>query len=138
MSTYGVVTIWNVRSDEEKDEEFLADSERAWQVCGDVGWRYHVFAGMAAVQRTNLMWLDGYRRSMPWYESGLWPSARRCQPAARSARCSRWTRVRIVRVDRPDIGQVVARTGALAPVICTESDVAQHTSAVGVLPILFA
>lgn len=67
----GVVTVWNIRPTEKQDEEFRTDSERTGQACSEVGWRYEVFAGFPSARRINLMWMDGYRRSMPWYEPGL-------------------------------------------------------------------
>lgn len=70
VDTSNVMTIWDVRPAEKQDEEFLADSERTRQACAAVGWRYEVFSGMASVRRINLMWLDGFRRPMPWYEPG--------------------------------------------------------------------
>lgn len=71
VDTDGVVAVWNVRPAEKQDEEFLADSQRTRQACAEVGWRYELFSGMASVRRINLMWLDGFRRPMPWYEPGL-------------------------------------------------------------------
>lgn len=71
MDNSGAVTVWNVRPAAKQDEEFIADSDRTREACTEVGWGYEVFAGLTPVRRLNLMWLDGFRRPMPWYEPGL-------------------------------------------------------------------
>ncbi len=71
MDNAGAVTVWDVRPAEMQDEEFIADSEWTREACGEVGWGYEVFAEITPIRRLNLMWLDGFRRPMPWYEPGL-------------------------------------------------------------------
>lgn len=71
MDDMGAITVWDVRPAERQDEEFIADSDRTREACTTVGWRYEVFAEMAPARQLNLMWLDGFRRPMPWYEPGL-------------------------------------------------------------------
>jgi hypothetical protein len=62
----GGVTVWDVRADEEQDEEFLTKSAITCQACKSVGWRYEVFSGLAEQERLNLLWLHGFRRRPLW------------------------------------------------------------------------
>lgn len=63
----GGVTIWNARSAERQDEEFLMQSQATEFACHKVGWRYGVFSGHSRAKKYNLRWLAAYRGSMPWH-----------------------------------------------------------------------
>jgi len=67
----GAVTVWDVRPREKQDEEFVLVSELTRAACADVGWRYEVFSEIPPVRRSNLLWLSGFRRPMPWHASSL-------------------------------------------------------------------
>ena len=67
----GVVTVWDVRPVERQDEKFQSHAELTREACATFGWRYELFSGMSATRRVNLMWLDGYRRTMPWHRTAL-------------------------------------------------------------------
>lgn len=62
----GGVTMWDVRAEEEQDEEFQTKSAITREACMSVGWRYQVFSGLAEQERLNLLWLHGFRRRLPW------------------------------------------------------------------------
>ena len=62
----GTPTVWDVRGPERQDDDFLAATEVTRQACAMVGWRYEHFAGMDKIERLNLLWLNGFRRSPPW------------------------------------------------------------------------
>jgi hypothetical protein len=64
----GAVTLWDVRPDSRQDELFARKAELTRVECERVGWRYEIFAGLPTAVRMNLLWLAGYRRSMPWHE----------------------------------------------------------------------
>lgn len=65
------VTVWDVRPTGRRDDAFWEVAEASKEACRALGWGYELFGGMSTVRRTNLMWLDGYRREMPWYRAAL-------------------------------------------------------------------
>lgn len=67
----GAVTVWDVRPADEQDEKFQVAAAVTEKECQAFGWRYEVFSGLAPIRRSNLLWLDAYRRSMPWYSAAL-------------------------------------------------------------------
>lgn len=71
QTTDGAVTVWAVRPVGRQDDKFLAEIEETTAACAEFGWEHRVFAGMDVVRRSNLMWLDGFRQSMPWYGDAL-------------------------------------------------------------------
>lgn len=71
VSTDGDVTVWAVRPEARQDERFEEQVELTAAACVDFGWALQVFSGMSVTRRANLMWLDGYRRAMPWYRDAL-------------------------------------------------------------------
>lgn len=62
----GAVTVWDVRSLEQQDDDFHAKSVVTRRACERVGWRYAVFAGVSTTERMNTLWLHGFRRRPPW------------------------------------------------------------------------
>lgn len=62
----GAVTVWDVRSLEQQDDDFRAKSAVTRRACERVGWRYTVFTGVSTTERMNLLWLHGFRRRPPW------------------------------------------------------------------------
>lgn len=71
MTGEGEVTVWAVRPEPKQDEAFGEQVIVAEAACADFGWKHRVFAGMSTTRRTNLMWLDGYRNDMPWYQHAI-------------------------------------------------------------------
>ncbi|WP_084349473.1 TnsA-like heteromeric transposase endonuclease subunit [Janibacter limosus] len=71
LTTEGAVTLWAVRPAAKQDEAFWGQVREAEGACAEFGWSHRVFSGMSVTRRSNLMWLDGYRRLMPWYEESL-------------------------------------------------------------------
>ncbi len=69
LSDGGQVTVWAVRPTGRQDEKFAGHVEQIRDGCAQFGWTQRVFAGMNPTRRSNLMWLDGYRRTMPWYRA---------------------------------------------------------------------
>lgn len=67
----GEVTVWDARPPEEQDEDFRTAAARTREACESMGWRYQVFSGLSQQRRMNLLWLGGFRRSMPWYRPAL-------------------------------------------------------------------
>lgn len=67
----GQVTVWAVRPEARQDEKFVAQTKQTEAACAEFGWAHQVFAGMHPTRRSNLMWLDGFRRTMPWYSEAL-------------------------------------------------------------------
>jgi len=67
----GTVTVWDVRPVDRQDEKFEAAAQATKEACDRWGWRYEVFSGISTTRRTNLLWLDAYRRPMPWYPAAL-------------------------------------------------------------------
>lgn len=61
-----VPTVWDVRAPEEQDQDFCEKSAITRRACTLVGWRYAIFAGMAEIERLNMMFLYGFRRRPPW------------------------------------------------------------------------
>ncbi|WP_277453594.1 TnsA-like heteromeric transposase endonuclease subunit [Janibacter sp. DB-40] len=71
VSAVGQVTVWAVRPEYRQDEKFVAQTKQTEAACAEFGWAHQVFAGMHPTRRSNLMWLDGFRRAMPWYSEAL-------------------------------------------------------------------
>lgn len=71
VSDGGQVTVWAVRPEDRQDEKFVAQTKQTDAACAEFGWAHQVFAGMHPTRRSNLMWLDGFRRTMPWYSEAL-------------------------------------------------------------------
>lgn len=71
VSDGGHVTVWAVRPEARQDEKFVAQTRQTEAACAEFGWTHRVFAGMRPTRRSNLMWLDGFRRTMPWYAEAL-------------------------------------------------------------------
>lgn len=71
VSDGGHVTVWAVRPEARQDEKFVAQTTQTEVACAQFGWTHRVFAGMRPTRRSNLMWLDGFRRAMPWYSQAL-------------------------------------------------------------------
>lgn len=71
VSDGGQVTVWAVRPEARQDEKFVAQTKQTEAACAEFGWTHRVFAGMRPTRRSNLMWLDGFRRAMPWYSEAL-------------------------------------------------------------------
>lgn len=71
VSDDGRVTVWDVRPADRRDEAFWEIAHSSKEASRSLGWSYELFGGMSVVRRTNLMWLDGYRREMPWYREAL-------------------------------------------------------------------
>lgn len=67
----GSVTVWAVRPEPKQDEKFWTQVRQAEEACAEFGWSHCVFSGMSPTRRSNLMWLDGYRTSMPWHAAAL-------------------------------------------------------------------
>lgn len=67
----GSVTAWDVRPDARQDELFARKAELTRAECKHRGWRYEIFSGLPTATRMNLLWLAGYRRSMPWHDRCL-------------------------------------------------------------------
>ncbi|WP_226863287.1 TnsA-like heteromeric transposase endonuclease subunit [Mycolicibacterium baixiangningiae] len=64
--TDGSVTVWDARSLEQQDDDFRTKSGVTRHACDRVGWRYRVFTGVSTTERTNLLWLHGFRRRPLW------------------------------------------------------------------------
>jgi hypothetical protein len=64
----GAVTVWDARAEPKQGEDFKLKAALTAGACAHVGWGYRVFAGYGDVLRANLMWLEAYRRTQPWYE----------------------------------------------------------------------
>jgi len=60
------VTVWDVRALEEQDNDFRIKSTVTRSACAVAGWHYQVFTGLGDVERLNLLWLHGFRRSPAW------------------------------------------------------------------------
>lgn len=67
MTPSGHVTLWDARHPHRMDERFRRAAEFTKVACADVGWDYRIFTGLPEVQRLNLIWLGGARRSRPWH-----------------------------------------------------------------------
>lgn len=65
----GSVTVWDVRPDARQDELFAKKADLTRSECERRGWRYEVFSGLPVATRMNLLWVAGYRRSMPWHDA---------------------------------------------------------------------
>lgn len=63
----GGITLWDARPKARQDDGFTQKVELAAVACHSVGWRHEVFEGVATPRRMNLLWLNGYRRAMPWH-----------------------------------------------------------------------
>jgi hypothetical protein len=59
----GSVSVWDARSPEDQDERFLRAATITREACSAVGWRHEVFSGLGRVERLNLLWLHGFRRT---------------------------------------------------------------------------
>ncbi len=61
----------DVRAPDHVDASSAAQFELTRQLCGEIGWQYQVFTGIAPVLRENLRWLSGFRqdRFVPSAES---------------------------------------------------------------------
>lgn len=68
LATTGAVTVWDARAEPKQGEDFRRKAALTAGACAHVGWDYRVFAGYGDVLRANLMWLQAYRRTQPWYE----------------------------------------------------------------------
>lgn len=60
------VTVWDARSVEDQDEDFLGEVAVTARACELVGWQHRVFPGLGQVERLNLLWLHGFRRQPLW------------------------------------------------------------------------
>lgn len=63
----GSVVLWDARPDERRTDDFLLNAALTAEACRRVGWRHEVFSGLPTATRMNLLWLNGYRRPMPWH-----------------------------------------------------------------------
>ncbi|AMU67989.1 TnsA-like heteromeric transposase endonuclease subunit [Mycobacteroides abscessus] len=61
-----VVTVWDAKLEDEHDRHFREAVAVTRAACSAVGWRHEVFTGLGAVERLNLLWLHGFRRSPEW------------------------------------------------------------------------
>ena len=71
LTADGAVTVWAVKPVGRQNDKFLAEVEETTAACAEFGWAHRVFAGMDVIRRSNLMWLDGFRQTMPWYGDAL-------------------------------------------------------------------
>lgn len=67
MHVGGLVTLWDAKLPEKMDDLFWVKAEQTEAACRTVGWGYEIFDGLPAPNRMNLLWLNGYRRHMPWH-----------------------------------------------------------------------
>lgn len=65
----GAITLWDARPAVRQDESFTQKVELVTEACRAVGWRHKVFEGVPTPTRMNLLWLNGYRRPMPWHDA---------------------------------------------------------------------
>lgn len=63
----GSVTLWDARPRGRHDDSFLLKAELTAEACRRAGWRHAVFEGLPTPTRMNLLWLNGYRRPLPWH-----------------------------------------------------------------------
>ena len=68
MAADGGITVWDVRAADHQDEDFQAKAAITARACEGVGWAYRVFPGLGDVERLNLLWLHGFRRTPEWSE----------------------------------------------------------------------
>lgn len=67
LQTDGTVTLWDARPAPRQDDAFVLKSELTAEECRKVGWRHEIFDGLPTPTRMNLLWLNGYRRPVPWH-----------------------------------------------------------------------
>ncbi len=65
----GSVTTWDARPDQRRDDLFDRKVELTGEACVEVGWRYETSAELPTASRMNLLWLNGFKRPMPWTEA---------------------------------------------------------------------
>lgn len=63
----GSVTVWDVRPAERRDELFDRRARLTAEACHEARWGYETFAGLTETARMNLLWLSGFKLSMPWH-----------------------------------------------------------------------
>lgn len=63
----GSVALWDARPTERRTDDFLFKAAMTAEACRRVGWSHEVFSGLPTATRLNLLWLNGYRRPMPWH-----------------------------------------------------------------------
>ncbi len=98
----GSVVLWDVRPDQRRSADFLLKVGLTADECRAVGWRHEVFSGLPTPVRMNLLWLNGYRCSLPWHaprrdeikapvirSRGVRRSRSRCHPRPGLRRCGR-------------------------------------------------
>ncbi len=76
----GSVCLWDARASDGQDGDFLLKVRLAAEACGQVGWRHEAFIELAPTRRTNLMWISGFRRQMPWH-AAAWQFLVEAMPA---------------------------------------------------------
>ena len=73
MDVDGVVTLWDARATEAQDADFALKAAATRRACGEVGWRYEVFAGLSVIASLNLRWLGVSRRAPEWLDPHVEP-----------------------------------------------------------------
>lgn len=63
----GSVVLWDARPAQRHDDKFAQKVELTSDACRQVGWRHEVFEGLETPLMMNLLWLNGYRRQLPWH-----------------------------------------------------------------------
>lgn len=63
----GSIVLWDARPVERRTDDFVLKAALTEEACQRVGWHHEVFAGLTTATRMNLLWLNGYRRPMPWH-----------------------------------------------------------------------
>ena len=64
----GSVTVWDARSTDNQDQDFLKTAAATREACRAAGWGYEVFSGLSDIERLNLLWLHGFRRPPAWLD----------------------------------------------------------------------
>ncbi len=65
--TDGIVTLWDARPLERRDEQFEEAVAITAAACEQVGWRHAVFTGYDPAVRYAIRWLAAYRTARPWH-----------------------------------------------------------------------
>jgi len=63
IATDGTFRVWDVKPESEIDDAVRLQTAETASACQAVGWEYEMFTGMEPVERINLMFLNGYRRT---------------------------------------------------------------------------
>lgn len=66
VSRDGGITVWDARSVERQQADFLVVAEATETAVRELGWSYEIFAGLSQVASLNLRWLSSSSRAPEW------------------------------------------------------------------------